>query len=200
MAEVGVPDPAAMRIDSLRLRTPTQRNRSLWTGASKAIGLPGAELWSGAVSIELLSTEAQERQWRAFLWALGGPQNWFRMPLPCAEHPGGGIFVDEVGATGYTLDIASSAISQTLLDAGQFLTIPLPSGRFRTVCLQALLATDAAGKATASFRPALTESPVAGATIISRTPFMPFSPADDDLAITWAEGIGQIAFDVEEAR
>jgi hypothetical protein len=200
MPEVNVPDPAALRLDGLRLRSPAQRNRSLWTGASKAIGLAGAELWTGAVSVSDIGTEVDERQWRAFLWALGGPQNWFRAPLPCNQHAGTRPTVGSGANKGYTLPLAGMAVSQTILQAGQFITVPLPSGRFRAACLTAPLVSNGSGAGTASFRPALTEAPTFGVTVETLNPFLPASPNSDDLGISWNEGVGAIAFDIEENR
>ena len=200
MPEIAVPEPSAMRLDGLRLRSPSQRNRSLWTGASKAIGLAGAEFWTGAISVPDIATELQERAWRAFLWALGGPQNWFRVPLPCNQHPGSRPLVGAGAGSGYTLPLTGMAAGQTILRAGQFMTVPLPSGRFRAVCLTADLIANGSGNATAAFRPALTEAPTLGATVETLAPFVPFSPTTDDLGLTWAEGVGSFGFDVEEDR
>lgn len=200
MPEITVPAHDAIQLDALTLRTPAQVNRSAWTGARKVIGLPGAEVWSGSVSISLLATNEDERQWRAFLFALGGPQGWFRAALPCAEHPGARPVVGAGASYGYTLPLAGMVPNTAILESGQFMTVPLPSGRFRTVCLTAPLVSDAGGTGTALFRPALTETPTLGATVETKAPFLPASPAGDELGLTWADGVGGTSFDVEEAR
>ena len=200
MAEVVVPDPSALILGGLRLRTPAQRNRSIWTGASKAIGLPGAEVWTGSISVEDIATEASERVWRAFLFALGGPQNWFRVPLPCNQHPGLRPTVAAGATAGYSLPLAGLPPAQVVLRAGQFMTVPLPSGRFRAVCLSTDLASNAGGFGTASFRPALTEAPTTGTTVETLAPFVPMSPSEDELEFTWREGVGSFAFGIEENR
>lgn len=200
MAEIVVPAPSELILDSLRLRTPTQTNRALWTGASKKIGLAGAEMWMGAVSVRDIATEVSERQWRAFLWALGGPANWFRAHLPCNQHAGSRPTVAAGANAGYTLPLAGMTPSTTLLQAGQFMTVPLPSGRFRAVVLTAPLVTNVSGAGTASIRPALTEAPLLGVTVETLNPFLPVAPLEDELGITWAEGVGAFSFDVEENR
>ena len=200
MAEIVVPDPSALRLDGLRKLSPAQRNRSLWTGASKSIGLPGAEMWMGSVSVPDIATELDERQWRAFLFALDGPQNWFRVPLPCNQHGGSKPTVAAGATAGYTLPLAGMTPSVTILRAGQFMTVPLPSGRFRAVCLIADLVTNGSGVATASFRPALTEAPTLGVTVETLTPFVPMSPVSDELGLAWVDGVGSFSFDVEENR
>lgn len=200
MAEIVVPDPSALRLDGLRKLSPAQRNRSLWTGASKSIGLPGAEMWMGSVSVPDITTELDERQWRAFLFALEGPQNWFRVPLPCNQHSGMRPTVAAGATAGYSLPLAGLPAAQVVLRAGQFMTVPLPSGRFRAVCLTTDLASNAGGFGTAGFRPALTEAPTLGATVETLTPFVPMSPVSDELGLAWVDGVGSFSFDVEENR
>jgi hypothetical protein len=200
MAEIIVPDPSALRLDGLRKLSPSQRNRSIWTGASKSIGLPGAEMWLGSVSVPDIATELQERAWRAFLFALEGPQNWFRVPLPCNQHSGNRPTVAAGANAGYSLPLTGMTPGATILRAGQFMTVPLPSGRFRAVCLSADLVANGSGNATASFRPALTETPTLGATVETLNPFVPMSPVEDELGIVWNEGVGSFAFGVEENR
>lgn len=199
MAEVAVPNHDDLLLDSLDLVTPSQVNRSGWTGRGKVIGLPGAEMWRGKATIDSLATEVQERPWRAFLYGLGGSLNWFRWPLPCQHHIGPRPVVGTSPGNGYTLPLTGMQPSTLILRAGQHMTVPLPSGHSRTVVLLAELRTDALGKATASFRPALGEVPTVGATVETGYPFIPVRPASATLGLTSADGISGTSFDVEEA-
>ena len=183
-----------------RLSAPAQVNRSKWTGARKVIGMPGAETWTASVTIGPIATEEDERPWRAFLFALGGPENSFRWYLPCNRHLGGKPTVDTGASNGYTLPLTGMAASTTILRAGQWMTVPLPSGKYRAVCLIADLATDSSGKATASFRPALTETPTLGATVETGDPFIDFAPTGMVMGLDGEDGVSGTSFDVEEAR
>lgn len=199
MSEVTVPSPGDLLLDRLELSSPTQVNRSTWTGRRKVIGLPGVERWQGAVSIADIATETEERQWRAFLFALKGPANWFRLPLPCNQHPGGRPTVAAGTTNGYTLPLAGMAANTTILRAGQFMTVPLPSGHFRAVCLKADLVSNGSGTGTASFEPALNETPTLGATVETLNPFIPMAPVEPVLGLSMSQGVSGTSLDVEES-
>lgn len=200
MSEIVVPDVEGLLLDNLMLTSPAQTNRSAWTGKRKVVGLPGIELWSGQVTIDLLSTEEEERPWRAWLFALRGPTNWFKWTLPCATHAGGLPTVAAGASNGYTLPLAGLTPSTVILKAGQFMTVPLPSGYTRTVCLISALASNGSGNATATFEPALGETPAFGATVETKNPYIRMSPTDPMQGLATADGVSGTTFDVEEAR
>lgn len=199
MAEITVPDYGALLLDGLELNTPAQVNRSSWTGRRKVIGLPGTERWTGQARIDLLTTENEERPWRAFLFGMGGPENWFRWPLPCANHIGPKPVVAAGAGNGYTLPLESMQPNARILRVGQYLTVPLPSGHFRAVCLLADLVTNGAGEAMAQNRPALNETPTEGVTVETVKPFIPMAPTEGLLGFSSSDGVSGAAFDVEEA-
>lgn len=200
MSEIAVPDPDGLLLDSLMLSSPSQLNRSAWTGKRKIVGLPGIELWTGKATIDLLSTEEEERPWRAFLFALRGPTNWFKWLLPCATHAGSLPTVASGASNGYTLPLTGLATSQTILKAGQFMSVPLPSGYVRPVCLTADLVSSGGGTATATFEPALGETPTLGATVETKDPYIRMSPVEAVQGFSMSEGVSGTSFDVEEAR
>ena len=199
MAEITVPDYGDLLLDGLELNTPTQVNRSGWTGRRKVIGLPGTERWTGKARIDLLTTEEQERPWRAFLFGMAGPENWFRWPLPCATHLGPKPLVAAGATDGYTLPLDGMEPNARILRAGQFITVPLPSGHYRAVCLTVDLVTNGSGQATAQFRPALNEVPAENAEVETTDPFIPMSPVEGLVGLSTSDGISGAAFDVEEA-
>jgi hypothetical protein len=199
MAEITVPDADELLLDRLELRTPTQVNRSVWTGRRKVVGLAGTEVWTGSVSIADINTEEMEREWRAFLFALGGPENSFRWLLPCTSHIGPKPTVAAGADAGYSLPLTGMQPNARILRAGQFMTVPLPSGHSRAVCLTADLRTDASGDATAQFRPALNEIPALGTTVETVDPFIPMSPTTGLSGLSSSEGIAGTSFEVEEA-
>ena len=127
MSEITVPDANDLILTGLSLSAPAQVNRSKWTGKRKVVGLPGIELWRAQISIDAQATEEAERPWRAFLWGLKGPSNWFRYLLPCATHAGSKPTVASGASDGYALPLtvigAALAFVHTLLYAG---LIPQP--------------------------------------------------------------------------
>lgn len=200
MSLIATPDVNGLLLDELRLTAPSQVNRSAWTGKRKVIGMPGIELWAGRATIDMLATEADEREWRAFLFALRGPANYFKWVLPCNTHAGNKPVVGGSPGNGYTLPLSGLAVSQTILVAGQFITVPLPSGYDRTVCLTADLVSDGSGLATATFEPALGETPTVGVTVETKDPFIRMSPVSSSQGFTLSDGVSGVSFDVEEAR
>lgn len=199
MAEIAIPLPDDLDLDSLMLSSPAQVNRSTWTGRRKVVGLAGAETWQGKVSLSLIATEEEERQWRAFLFALAGPQNSFRWSLPCANHIGPRPTVAAGASDGYTLPLTGGQPNTRILRAGQFLTVPLPSGHHRSVGLTADLRFDGSGNATAHFHPALNEAPTLGTVVETVRPFIPMSPVEPLLGLASSQGVSGTAFDVDEA-
>ena len=200
MTQIIVPDNDNLLLDGPYLDSPSVENVSAWTGARKVVGGPGAEVWHGRVTIGALATEQEERQWRAFLFALYGRMNWFKVLLPCAVHSGNRPTVAAGATNAYTLALSGMTPSTTILTAGQWMTVPLPSGRFRAVCLLNNLTSDGGGNATAHFAPALTETPTAGATVETKNPFIPFASAENRLGFSLADGVSGTSFDVREYR
>ena len=80
------------------------------------------------------------------------------------------------------------------------MTVPLPSGRHRAVCLISNLTSDGGGNATATFRPALTETPALGATVETKDPFVPFASAETRLGLSVRDGVSGTSFEVREYR
>lgn len=199
MSEIAIPAPDDLLLDGLTLYAPAQVNRSQWTGRRKVVGLAGAEIWRGKATIDLICTEEDERPWRAFLFGLRGPVNWFRWNLPCQRHIGPRPTVAAGASNGYTLPLAGMQANATILRAGQFMTVPLPSGHKRTVCLTADLRASATGTATATFEPALNETPALSAVVETADPYIPMSPVEATQGLDSADGVSGASFDVEEA-
>ena len=199
MTEITIPAPDDLLLDSLTLYAPAQVNRSAWTGRRKVVGLAGAEIWRGKARIDTIATETEERPWRAFLFGLRGPANYFKWLLPPNRHIGPKPTVASGATAGYALPLTGMQPSATILRAGQFMTVPLPSGHKRAVCLTADLRTDGSGNATAAFEPALNEIPTLAATVETAAPFIPMSPSEPTQGLDSADGVSGASFDVEEA-
>lgn len=160
MAEITVPDQSLIVDKAWELDVPAQLNRSEWTSKGKVTGLPGAEVWSFTGRIRYRSSMKLMRAWDAFFLSLRGIENKFRVRRTCQSHVGPKPLVDTGATDGYTLPLKGMTPSTTILSAGQFITVLLPSGHARLVGLTADLVTDATGKAVAAFAPALGEIPV----------------------------------------
>lgn len=200
MSEITVPDYDNLILSGLSLLAPAQVNRSRWTGARKVVGLPGAELWRAKITVDSITTEVEERQWRAFLFGLRGPVNWFRWYLPCNQHIGPKPLVAAGATAGYSLPLDGMTANALILKAGQFITVPLPSGKTRAVVLTADLVTDGSGAATAQFEPALPEAPAENATVETADPWIAFALASDEQGFGYQDAVAGTELDVEEAR
>lgn len=200
MSEVAVPNYDDLLFDGLRLFSPATVNRSEWTGRRKVVGGPGREVWRGQVTIDTITTEEEERPWRAFLFGLDGPVNWFKWLLPCNVHIGPMPLVAAGAGDSYIMPLKGMQPETTILGAGQFMTVPLPSGASRAVCLVADLVTDASGNATAQFKPALGETPAEDAQVETADPFIPMSATDGDQGLDMRDGVSGTSFAVEEAK
>lgn len=199
MTEIIVPDYDAMVITGLVPNFPSQVNKSVWTGRRKVVGLPGGEVWTASLIVPDVATEIEERKWRAFLISLRGQQNWFRWYLPCNRHYGPMPLVNSATADGYSLPLDGMATSTRILSAGQLMTVPLPSGHSRLVCLTEDLITNSSGQATAAFGPALQEVPANNAQVETGKPWIPLSLTNPNTGISYSEGIAGLQLDVEEA-
>lgn len=191
--------PKGLIVTHLAVNTPAQRNQSVWTRRARKTGLPGAELWQAAVSIPETSTEVEEREWRSFLFGLGGVLNWFKLPLPCQTHIGPEPKIAAGGVLGgYQQPLKGMEPNTTILYVGQFLTISLPVGRPRTVMLTQDLRTNGAGEAVATFRPSLGQIPVTDTTVETSNPFIPVCCVTDVVGISWGQGVGGASLDLIE--
>jgi len=172
VAIITPPAPLPLRNVKWRAPFPAQVNRSSWTGRRKVIGLPGATVWTASGEFVTIISEAKAKPWRGFFTALKGQLNSFRLlagetQQTTASNPtvlAGGSYGGQVPLTGLPA-------SSTVLLAGDLMTVPLPSGHERLVCLTADLVTNGAGQAIANFGPDLGEIPATGATVEIRRPW-----------------------------
>ncbi len=199
MALLSIPDPDALILLSLEPRVPDQANRSIWTSRTQIVGIPGAETWGIKAAIEPIATEDDEAPWRAFLFGLNGRQNTFNFPLPCQYHVGSKPRVNGATEAGYTLPLDGMTPSTTILRAGKYLSVPLPSGHVRTVMLMADLVTNGSGQATAQLNFALGEVPTDNQEVESGAPYIPVRSANGGIALSWDNAVSGASFDLDEA-
>lgn len=199
MAVLEIPDRDALIILSIDAVVPDQLNRSIWSSRSQVVGLPGAEYWTARAAIEPLATENDERPWRAFLFGLRGRQNIFHLPAACQSHVGSKPKVNAALSTGYTLPLDGMTVSTTILKAGSFITVPLPSGHKRLVMLMADLVTNGSGQATAQLNFALGEVPADNAEVETLQPYVPVRSVGGGIGLGWENAVSGASFDLEEA-
>lgn len=199
MALLEIPDRDALILLSLDPVVPDQLNRSIWTSRAQVVGLPGAEYWTARAAIEPLATENEERPWRAFVFNLRGRQNHFHLPIARQKHVGGKPLVNAATLPGYSLPLDGMQPSTIILRAGHFLTVPLPSGHYRTVMLSEDLITNSSGQATAQLNFALGEVPANNAAVETAEPFVSVRSADGATGMSWDNAVSGASFDLVEA-
>jgi hypothetical protein len=197
--------PAKLPLRGVKWRCPEPAiiNRSSWTNTSKGVGLPGAGLWNASGQFVVQIGEDRGRIWRGFFMALRGQRNVF--PLIAIERDRQTAIANptvRAGATaGDTLPLQGLPASTTILRFGELMTVVLPSGHRRLVCLTADLVSDADGNATAAFAPDLGEAPAAGAPVVIDVPYAFVRQTSEPPG--WDVDVGQsysFALTVEEAR
>jgi len=201
MTIVAPPIPLPITTVKWRLNEQVQVNRSAWTSRRKVIGLPGAARWTANVEMVPIRGEGQVRRWRGWIASLRGAVNTFPLRATEAQQTSSANPLCGVGGTaGIQMPLTGLPVSATVLAAGQFLTVPLPSGHHRLVCLTADLVSDGVGHGVASFAPELGEIPVSGTTVEMQRPYALMALTGDPAG--WDVSPGQlysIALDCEEA-
>lgn len=172
MAIIVPPAPLPLRGAKWRVPFPAQVNRSGWTGRRKVVGLPGAAMWT--LSAEFVTTIGEDRAkpWRGFFVSLNGPVNAFPVRASERQQTAAANPTVRAGAgNSNTVPLQGLPANQTVLLSGDLMTVYLPSGHRRLVCLTAPLVSNGTGQGTATFGPELGETPVAGATVEIQRPF-----------------------------
>lgn len=198
MALIPVPNPDKLITVAIDVLVPDQMNRSQWTSRSQVVGLPGAESWAIASEIEPIATEKEERAWRAFIFNMRGRQNHFHYPLCYQSHIGPRPVVRTGASNGYSLPLGGMSPSTMILEAGQYLTVPLPSGHFRTVMLTADLVANDSGQGTAQLNVALGETPIVNQTVETANPFIPVRNVDPRVSLSYGGGVSSAQLSLEE--
>lgn len=167
--------PADLPLKNVKWRLPfaAQVNRSGWTNTTKTIGLPGAAFWTVSGSFRLLIGEDRAKPWRGFFVSLNGPVH--RFPVVAIENArqtsAANPTVGNGAGSGNTLPLQGLPAGQTVLVAGDLMTVFLPSGHRRLVCLTKPLVANGDGLGTAVFGPELGEVPAVGAAVEIRRPY-----------------------------
>lgn len=186
MAIIPLP-PLFLKIRRLDIDVPGLGVRSEWTGTRQYIGLPGADTWYARAAFMQTAREREKRYLRAFLAALRGGANRFRLPVAPNQHPGPNPTVAAV------LDPNTVTLSDaTGLVPGMYLTfLYLETGRLVTITG---IADD-----TVSFEPFLRVNPAVGNLVEAINPFCEMSLSNMRNGFDDDEGVYTLEFEAEEA-
>lgn len=202
MAIIIPPEPLPLRGAKWRLSTPSQVNRSGWTGTSKVVGLPGAQLWTVEAEFRTIIGEGDAKKWRAFFLSLRGQQNSFPVLAGEAQQTAqpNAIILGGQNA-GNAIVVSNLPQFAQVLETGDFITFRLPSGHQRLVGLTKPLFSDGNGQGLANFEPELGEVPADHVEAEIRRPWALMRLTSEPPG--WDVDVGQIySFRVsaEEAR
>lgn len=190
MAIIAPPVPLPLRNVKWRAPFPAQVNRSGWTGKRKVVGLPGATVWTASAEFVTIVSEANAKRWRGWFTALQGPINSFPLLATETIQTSAANPTVRTGANaGSTVPLQGLPVNATVLVTGDLMTITLPSGHKRLVCLTAPLVTNGSGQGTASFGPELGEVPASGAPVEIQRPFGLMAQTNEPPG--WDVSIGQ---------
>jgi hypothetical protein len=198
MAEIALPSSEFARV-TVELEQNYQVNRSAWTGRRRTTQLPGAERWFATAQTDALATELDERPWRAFMVAAGAAPNKFRLPVACSQTDATGAAVQTATDGGNTLPLTGLPLTETVLEAGQYMTVVLASGHHRLVMLIAPLVSNGAGNATATFLPGLAGVASLGAAVELADPYLMAAFLSSKQGWTTEDGKTQFTIEAEEA-
>jgi hypothetical protein len=174
------------------LEVPGQINRSVWTGRSKIIGLPGSEFWRFTVGLRATVTERRAREMRAFLTGLRGMGNYFHLPVTpnrqATANPNGSLTANVLAGA---RTVSTSGIADAV--PGMFFTL-MGVDHHRLVVAQS-----GTGASTLVFEPPLTHPMSTGMGIEAWFPYARVRLADP--RTTWSEenGVMNVGLSVEEA-
>jgi len=203
MATITPPSTLQLRSVRWQLNTPTQVNRSEWTGGRQAVILAGAARWSASGELIPILGQSNACGWQAFFAALQGQANVFQLRAAQGQQTtASNPTVNGASQTGSTLNLTglSGAVSSTFLPTGSKITIPFADGTCQLAVLTSALVVGAATTGTATIKPPLRKSPANGATVEVQYPYALMALTSD--VVGWTIDIGPLygfAFDAEEA-
>lgn len=184
---------------SWRRSVPAQSNVSQWTGRAKTIGLAGTSTWFCEGSFEPVSTELEERAMRVFIESLDGVIETTNVPRACQTHIGPKPLIGAGAGDGFTAPLTGMTPNTTILAAGEFMTIPLPSGHARLVMLVADLVSDNSGDGTATFKPDLGEIPDEDTEVETVAPYCPMRSTQIEIPLPTEGGVSVVSLSLREA-
>jgi hypothetical protein len=183
MTLITVPDCLQDYMESadMRLERTDFQMRSAFTRQRQVLSYPSGHLWVFSFGLPNMP-EPYAGDTRAFLVDMDGRANTCQMRVPGYSTPSNGYsgaigLVKGADQTGYSLETDGWPTSQTILPKGAYITV-----NDELKVLTAPLISDGAGEATASFKPAIRNSPADNSQIIFNNPYAVMSLADPNAA------------------
>ena len=171
-----------------------QVNRSAWTGARKVMGLPGGECFKVSCAPRPSYTHSADRLWRAFIMALRGTENRFRVPCCNNQFPASATNPNVATAVAGASTATLTGIPTGGIKAGMYGTFALSNGDRQLVVF---LADAAAGSQTVVFEPALRRNAIGAVEV--KNPYAEVAMVKDNTGWSIADGKFMVAFEAEEA-
>lgn len=167
MALITFPSTPKPQTMSWRLVMPAQTNVSDWTGRRQTIA-SGRGWWECQITLPPISGTTRINAWRAFIAKSRGAANDFQVPVdPTAQSASTATpRVNGALQTGRTLATDGWAVSTTVLQAGQYVTI-----NNQLLQLTENVTSNASGVATLTFEPPIRVSPADNTLIEYKNPF-----------------------------
>lgn len=174
MALITPPSAIRLRRAQWRRERNQQVNRSVWSGKTQVVRLPGATRWTVSGEFPAIQGQSAAEPWQAFFEDVDGVANIF--PVIAVEAVQTALTAPTVsgaGQTGSTLNLTGlpGAVGSTYLPKGSKITIPLSATDVQLEVLQAALIVGAGGTATATFKGRLRSSPANGAALVVGLPY-----------------------------
>jgi hypothetical protein len=176
---------------------------SVFTGQTQTQIWPGADAWSGTMTLPPM-TQKQFNPWKAALMQMQGMSNALQLGDPLSTTPSGTVSGDPVvdgsipvvagGIVLYTRGWPASQIG--LLLPGDMLQIG-----YRLHCVLDEVISDSSGKAPINIWPSLREVPIDGEAIVTTNPVGLFRLATNKG--TWSSGVDHLShmsFQISEFR
>ncbi|MGF3028147.1 hypothetical protein ACQVP2_35835, partial [Methylobacterium aquaticum] len=137
------------------------------------VGLPGAQFWTVSGAFSTRVGEDRAKPWRGFFVSLFGPVH--RFPVVAIENKRQTAAANPTVRAGAgnanTCPLQGLPANTTVLVTGDLMTVFLPSGHRRLVCLTQDLVSNGQGQGTAVFGPELGEVPAPGAQVEIQRPY-----------------------------
>lgn len=195
MAVITLPATPKPASAAWRLVQPAQQNISDWTGRRQVLP-SGRGWWECSISMPPIVGSTSAGTWLAFLANTAGTANTFNVPAAIAQQSAltATVLVNGAGQTGKTLATDGWPTSQTVLKAGQFVTV-----NSQLLQLTADATTNSSGQVTLQFAPSLRLSPADNLAVEYKNPYAVMSLTEDTGYSVDLGAIYSLQFQLREA-
>lgn len=169
------------RVERLQLTRGGLTMRSRYTGQAQRIIYPFA-VWEFEGNLVDYPEDQGGREIRAFLAALEGQKNNFKLPVPGYKTPSSGYGANmainvAAAARAMSVQVGGLPVGTTPLKAGEYITI-----QDELKLLTADAVVNGAGNATLTFQPPLRSAAANGTAVITQNPYVLLIASDNEAA------------------